>query len=121
MFYLKLDKSAIFVKKIPIRINVKDAVMYYRKCYILCKLLRSTIYFFLITYQYKTRTCQKKNSRHLSYHMRHTIKHYSMCANNWWNLCIVGLRCRLVKFKASQVKRKLTSLRVVKILVFGLT
>ena len=74
--YLKLDVSAIFVKKSPVLLVVRVAVMYYRKCHILCKLLLiKNLVFLEIKYQYWTRACQeKKLSYYLSYHMECTIK-----------------------------------------------
>ena len=51
IYYLKLDVSDdISIKKAPVWLVLRGAVMYYRKCYT------------EIAYQYKTRGCQKKKS-----------------------------------------------------------
>ena len=85
IYYLKLDVSDdISIKKAPVWLVLRGAVMYYRKCYT------------EIAYQYKTRGCQKKKvSCHLCY-MGRTKKLTYVC-NKIWEFCIVGLRGRLVK------------------------
>ena len=116
--------SVAFVKKRPVWLIVRDAVMYYIKYHILWKLFPiNNLHFFEITYQYKTRVCQTKISCHLSYHIRHIVKLLYICANNMRKFCIVGFRSKLVKFKALQVEGKLTSVRVSRgnTLVFTLT
>ena len=56
MYYLKLDISGIFIKKIPVSIVVREAVIYCRKSHNFSKI----DLFLEITYQYKISGCQKK-------------------------------------------------------------
>ena len=113
IYYLKLDISAMFIKKSPVWLVVRGAVLYYRKCHILSLLLLfRNVVFLEITYQHKTRACQK-NKSHVVYHIPWNLpRNCCNSANNKGKFRIVGLREMLVNFKASQVKEKLTSLRV---------
>ena len=81
--------------------------------YLLQVFISDNLLFLEITFQYKTRACQKKKKKtscNLSYRTGRTKKRLS--ANNKGKFSVVVLRNRLVKFKATQGEGRITSLQV---------